>query len=209
MTSQEVLARVRSNYQRMAQVDFEVLGAMDYIRAEAAKRPLKNFLEIGSDAGGSLACFSAWSEGKRISIDLPWTGVLDSRRKNWAKDFGEVYEIIGSSHLPETLDLVRSVLGEEKCDVMFIDGDHTYEGVKKDFELYLEFASPNAIIAFHDTVDSERHHRENCYVDQLWRELTEQYYSCEWLGGEQWGGVGLVDLGRTKTEGIKKQVFRP
>jgi hypothetical protein len=39
-------------------------------------------------------------------------------------------------------------------DLLFIDGDHSYEGVKKDFELYSTILSDNGIIIIHDT-DSE------------------------------------------------------
>ena len=38
-----------------------------------------------------------------------------------------------------------------KIDFLFIDGDHSYEGVKKDFELYSKIISDNGIIVLHDT----------------------------------------------------------
>ena len=38
-----------------------------------------------------------------------------------------------------------------KIDFLFIDGDHSYEGVKKDFELYSTIMSENGIITIHDT----------------------------------------------------------
>jgi hypothetical protein len=38
-----------------------------------------------------------------------------------------------------------------KIDFLFIDGDHSYEGVKKDFELYSNILSENGIIMLHDT----------------------------------------------------------
>ena len=41
-----------------------------------------------------------------------------------------------------------------KIDLLFIDGDHSYKGVKKDFELYSTILSDNGIIIIHDT-DSE------------------------------------------------------
>jgi len=43
------------------------------------------------------------------------------------------------------------VLQDIKIDVLFIDGDHSYKGVKKDFELYSQILSPNGIIIIHDT----------------------------------------------------------
>lgn len=38
-----------------------------------------------------------------------------------------------------------------KVDILFIDGDHSYEGVKKDFELYSKILNPNGLIIIHDT----------------------------------------------------------
>jgi hypothetical protein len=38
-----------------------------------------------------------------------------------------------------------------KIDYLHIDGDHSYEGVKKDFELYSQILSDNGIITIHDT----------------------------------------------------------
>jgi hypothetical protein len=38
-----------------------------------------------------------------------------------------------------------------KIDFLFIDGDHSYEGVKKDFELYSKILSDSGVIVLHDT----------------------------------------------------------
>jgi len=38
-----------------------------------------------------------------------------------------------------------------KIDYLHIDADHSYQGVKKDFELYSKILSPNGIISIHDT----------------------------------------------------------
>jgi len=43
------------------------------------------------------------------------------------------------------------VIQDIKIDVLFIDGDHSYEGVKLDFELYSKLMSPKGIILIHDT----------------------------------------------------------
>lgn len=43
------------------------------------------------------------------------------------------------------------VIQDIKIDVLFIDGDHSYEGVKSDFDLYSKILSPNGIIILHDT----------------------------------------------------------
>jgi hypothetical protein len=41
-----------------------------------------------------------------------------------------------------------------KIDLLFIDGDHSYEGVKKDFDLYSKIVSPHGLILIHDTDSS-------------------------------------------------------
>ena len=43
------------------------------------------------------------------------------------------------------------VLQDIKIDFLFIDGDHSYEGVKKDFELYSKLLNENGVIMIHDT----------------------------------------------------------
>ena len=52
-----------------------------------------------------------------------------------------------------------------KIDMLWIDADHTFEGVKKDFDLYSQIMSDNGIIIIHDTdknymdnfIESENH----------------------------------------------------
>jgi hypothetical protein len=46
------------------------------------------------------------------------------------------------------------VLQDIKIDLLFIDGDHSYEGVKKDFELYSNLLNDKGIIIIHDTDDN-------------------------------------------------------
>jgi Methyltransferase domain len=75
-----------------------------------------------------------------------------------------------------------------KIDVLFIDGDHSYEGVKKDFELYSTILSENGIIIIHDTdkdyeetlivsEDSKPYHHKFDGPSKLIEELK---YSTEW-----------------------------
>jgi hypothetical protein len=55
------------------------------------------------------------------------------------------------------------VLQDIKIDVLFIDGDHSYEGVKLDFELYSNILSENGIIIIHDT---DENYEENLIVSE-------------------------------------------
>jgi hypothetical protein len=59
-----------------------------------------------------------------------------------------VPEIVGDSHNPATLELLRQRLAGRKIDLLFIDGDHSYASVKTDYELYEPLVQ--GLIAFHD-----------------------------------------------------------
>jgi predicted O-methyltransferase YrrM len=41
---------------------------------------------------------------------------------------------------------------DSKIDLLFIDGDHSYDGVKQDWELFSPYLSPFGIAIFHDTI---------------------------------------------------------
>lgn len=105
----------------------------------------KYILEIGTASGGTLFLFCqvAHPEAKIISIDLAggkfgggypkWKIPL---YKSFAKDNQKIYLIRGDSHKWSTLKKVEAILDGERLDFLFIDGDHTYKGVKRDFEMY-------------------------------------------------------------------------
>jgi len=42
--------------------------------------------------------------------------------------------------------MVRGILGSRKLDFLFIDGDHSYEGVRRDFEMYSPLVREGGII---------------------------------------------------------------
>lgn len=71
--------------------------------------------------------------------------------------------LMKSSHSPEYLRW-RHFLGH--VDLVFIDGDHSYEGVKRDFEINASF--PHRFLAFHDIIGSNRY---TVGVKRFWDEL--------------------------------------
>jgi hypothetical protein len=98
--------------------------------------------------------------------------------KNWG-DIGTTYVIDacngvgGKSDIEDESSLFRSafhprfiketsekayydffVKQDIKIDVLFIDGDHSYDGVKLDFDLYSTILSDKGIIMIHDTDES-------------------------------------------------------
>lgn len=71
--------------------------------------------------------------------------------------------ILGDSNKAETVKVLMARLGDRKIDLLFIDGNHTYEGVKKDWELYSPLTS--SIVAIHDIL------WEELGVKRFWAEL--------------------------------------
>lgn len=180
----------------MIQIEEEIRAFAEFLK------PLRlwNCLEIGSENGGSFYLWCRIFRGFKISIDLP-SGASGSgtytdaqalaerkqRMLSWAPN---VRVITGDSHRPETKSKLAAILGHDRLGLLFIDGDHTYEGVKQDFEMYKEFVSPGGYIAFHDINDSEYHRKRGCFVGQLWGELDGD--KREFNAGQDWGGIGVL-----------------
>jgi predicted O-methyltransferase YrrM len=65
-------------------------------------------------------------------------------------------------------------------DFLFVDGDHTYEGVRRDFELFRPFLTDKALVAFHDSLweyqKGEAAYRPDIGVPRYLQELREAGY---------------------------------
>jgi cephalosporin hydroxylase len=157
-------------------------------------------MEIGTDQGGTFAIWSKLSnDGIRISLDLPHGqfGRADydvTLRDKYLTSLGDQVTMIhGSSHDYELLAKVKELLGETQLDFLFIDGDHTYEGVKQDYEMYKGLVKEGGWIGFHDIKDTPFHRNANCRVDQLWNELVgEKIEFVDRLS--EYGGIGFIQV---------------
>lgn len=74
-------------------------------------------------------------------------------------------DIIGDSQDPATLNNLKAELGGQPVNLLYIDGHHGYESVKKDYETYAPLAKN--IIALHDVIFYKRS------VAKFWRELID------------------------------------
>ena len=110
-----------------------------------------NFLEIGSAAGGNTYLFNHFFNFDNITIIDDNRHKKHSLRKGILKGIN-YKEFIGDSHSQEAIDFL--IATQLNYDIIFIDGDHSYEGVKKDFEYYKEFLNYGGFIIFHDTMAS-------------------------------------------------------
>jgi len=85
---------------------------------------------------------------------------------------------------------VQLELPINKIDFLFIDGDHTYEGVRQDYEMYSPLVQKGGYIAFHDINDTERHRQRNVHVAEFWNELEGE--KIEFNVHSDWAGIGVI-----------------
>jgi predicted O-methyltransferase YrrM len=158
----------------------------------------RTVLEIGTQAGGTLYCWCKLADpaARIVSVDLPggkygggYTPERAEEMKLLFPSNGQALHLIeGDSHSPETLAEVRSLVGS--LDFLFIDGDHTYEGVKNDFEMYAPLVRSGGLIALHDIGESESPESK---AHVLWREIRDRYRHEEFVTPPTgWGGIGVL-----------------
>jgi cephalosporin hydroxylase len=157
--------------------------------------------EIGTARGGSYYVWTRYLDATNyLSIDLPegrFGGGHSRRRAEFLNDICDRPAITqtflrGDSRAAKTVGSVEERLDGREIDFLFIDGDHTYEGVKGDFERYAPLVTDGGLIAFHDIVDIE--HDPTVEVDRFWCELRREYETSEIIADPEQdrGGVGLV-----------------
>jgi hypothetical protein len=78
-------------------------------------------------------------------------------------------------------------------DLLHIDGSHTYENVKNDFNAWLPKMSPAGVMVFHDTFIKDK----DFGVWKLWEEISRQYSSFEFVHG---CGLGVAAIGNKVNE---------
>jgi predicted O-methyltransferase YrrM len=165
----------------------------------------RRVVEIGTYRGGSLWAFAqlAASDAILLSIDLPggefgagYDGEVESRFANFLRHEQRIVTLPLDSHDPATVAAARAALEGVPVDLLFIDGDHSYEGVKRDFELYAPLVRPGGIVALHDILaDSDW---EGSDVDRLWAEVRDSHRSREIVAEDEglhmgrWAGIGVL-----------------
>jgi predicted O-methyltransferase YrrM len=153
--------------------------------------PLR-FLEIGSFAGSSLLL--TVRALKRMTPNLEGFAIDPGGHPQLSKVIeylqGDVTHLRMFSH--QAVPQLKQKFSDGNLPTfMFIDGDHTYEGVKQDIKNYFEFLAPDGVMLFHDylpPLDAENrepilfHHAGNePGIRQACQELMEQTYQCEIL----------------------------
>ena len=150
--------------------------------------------EIGTDLGGTFYLWSKASPlgGLFISIDLSrlYRKSLNRFLYSFFARTQKVSFLRENSHSLECLLKVQKTLGDKKIDFLFIDGDHSYEGVKQDFLLYAKYVRKGGIIAFHDIMKDDLPGNV-CGVDRFWARMKTVYQHREIVADRKQIGSGI------------------
>jgi predicted O-methyltransferase YrrM len=184
---------------RPQQVKSEILHLATLVRG---KQP-RIVVEIGTATGGTLFiwCALAAPEALLVSIDLP-AGIHGGGYPAWKTPLYQSFAgprqrlhlLRRDSHSPDTLRELKALLSGGGIDFLFLDGDHTYEGVKQDYDFYAPLVAPGGVIVFHDIC---RHPPElDCHVDRFWNEVKQGRRHQEFIKNPAQGscGIGIIHV---------------
>jgi predicted O-methyltransferase YrrM len=175
------------------QIESEIRGLLDWVKPMAPRR----VCEIGMAMGGTtfLLGQSLPSVEHLVGVDIV---VRHKRRlRYFSRPQQRLAFLEGSSYAPETVERMRAELLGQQLDLLFIDGDHSFDGVAKDFALYRQFVKPGGIIVFHDIADDykTRYGRDTGRwageVPRFWRALKPSYQTREFVESPDQDGLGI------------------
>jgi lipopolysaccharide biosynthesis protein/GT2 family glycosyltransferase len=159
------------------------------------------FVELGTHSGNSYSAFCQaiahfGMQARAFAVDT-WRG--DEHAGLYGEEVFEELHVFNESHfagfsklLRATFDEARSYFPESSIDLLHIDGLHTYDAVKRDFDNWKSALSTSAVVVFHDTNVRER----DFGVWKLWQELAQIYPSFEFHHSE---GLGILGFGQRQT----------
>lgn len=168
----------------------------------------ERIVELGTHYGTSLWSFSQAVKDQQIKTELnavdTWKG--EEHAGFYGEEVFKTVTAIKNKFYPGLkINLIRknfddavSSFQDNSIDVLHIDGLHTYEAVKHDFENWLPKTKKNGIILLHDIKVKER----DFGVYKFWEELKEEYSTVEFF---QSFGLGVLFLDKNFGEEIKSQ----
>jgi len=184
-----------------AQVKSEITSLMDLLFKEKPKV----VMEVGTMNGGTLFLFSriAADDALLLSVDLPWAryGYGYPKYKvplyrSFVKPDQALHLLRANSHDASTFQKVRNLLENREIDFLFLDGDHTYEGIRQDFEMYSPLVKRGGIVGFHDIAPHPP--ETDCDVFRFWNEIKSHYtdnwgeFVHDW--DQEWAGISWIRI---------------
>jgi Methyltransferase domain len=162
----------------------------------AATRPAL-IVELGTHNGVSYAAFCETVLQERLAARCyavdSWAGDdhaghYDESVYTLLREFHDGRYSAFSELLRMTFDEARDVIPDGSVDLLHIDGFHSYESVRHDFEGWAPKLSPRGVVLFHDINVLER----GFGVARFWAEVAARFPSFSFLHGH---GLGVLAAG--------------
>jgi len=162
------------------------------------------FVELGTHIGVSYFAFcesvARLGLGTECFAVDTWhgdehAGLYDESVYDSVREVNSRYYESFSRLLKSTFDEAVEEFDDSSIDLLHLDGLHTYEAVRHDFEMWLPKLSSSAVMLLHDT--NER--KQDFGVYQVMAELRDQYPTFEFMHGH---GLGVVCIGEDVPEAI-------
>lgn len=176
---------------------FQIPEELSALIGEVRRLKPVQVLEIGTAQGGTLFLWTrvAARDATIVSIDLPggpYGGGYSATRKTiyqrFARRHQRMHLLRADSHSRETFEKAKSLF-RGQIDLLFIDADHSYEGAKKDWEMYSKLVRKGGLIVFHDVAGNY----EDTEVKKLWDSIKPEFEHREYIenpGGKY--GIGVM-----------------
>ncbi len=128
-------------------------------------------VEIGCHMGRSTKMLALSSpKSKIVTIDSFSFGDI----KRIKKAFREATKDLDIKFIRGRSEEVGKIWSEP-IDLLFIDGGHSYDQVRKDIELFVPYVKPGSFVLFHDYIADK--YKENYRVWEAVNSLREKYFS--------------------------------
>jgi predicted O-methyltransferase YrrM len=145
-------------------------------------------VELGAEYGlsASLFCWGAKASVQIVSIDLFPGDLLAQHQENLRRAGlgGRSMQMIGNSH---TIG-ARWQGHEPFIDLLFVDGDHSYQGVVADIALWTPLVRAGGVVAFHDCACETNPLPMPIVHEEVWRAVQEWH-----AVHPAWTQIGMVD----------------
>lgn len=131
-----------------------------------SETPAKSFLEIGTFFGATSAAVAlAFPEARIVTVDLPDPTVL-ALNAHTATKTGLAHRKLGlTSRIEQILCDSKDLVVEGTFDLIFVDGDHSTEGVLADLRIASRLLTPNGVIVVHDYTSPDSEDRPGWTVE--------------------------------------------
>jgi predicted O-methyltransferase YrrM len=132
-----------------AQYPSEFGGVLRLVR----KRTPRVLLEIGTNYGGTAFLLSRYAPRHAVltTCDIECK-VSPQQLEGIARRDQRIQFLQVDSHSDSGRQVIRSAV-PDGVDFLFIDGDHSYEGVRQDFVNFADLLNPGGMLVFHDIVE--------------------------------------------------------